>query len=379
MIRFWGIIIFCIIGLSHCTVNQQHKPVENKVDEKAIKEKGLEVLLEFSKVHQSYYTDVNKPIYTENEISILFSTMLDKSNTVCEMIWGRKKMDKNFVNTFIRKEVMGKKPFDTWGHPLPKLVAGCWNFFRMNDHKPDVDFQVVSKLYPNQKKSCFSVGFLQPYIMHSVMGCESISAIDIDWRIHDGHFQLLQMFKESKLADSKEISKSLADLKLGWIAFEKKHFGKTIPVSISTVCNPAMTKLCNEHITKVQTNYREMKKFRMQLSSLHEADYSHEKNTLPVIYLSNAMDSIYTSKNEFFQFLDSVSSKLDINSKAILIYHVGGKSTFGIYELEKKDKSYTLNTVCKDVYIAVETENWYHTHLDRASSTKKSVKECRKL
>ncbi len=334
--------------------------------------------LYLSKVHQSYYVDAHTDQMNQAEATKFFEDTLEKSNTVCEMVWGKKKFNKSYIETFITKQSFGKKPFDHWGHPLPKMIAGCWNFFRMNDVNPHIDFQLVKKLYPNIKKDCFSVGLMQPYIMHNVLNCERITVVDIDLRIQHGHWQLLKMFQENKFTDEASLSKNLSSLNIGWVAFEEQEFGRTMKVNIGSLCKSEKKKYCTEQILEFQKKFTPNLQVRLFLSFLHDVDYSPLPSTMPVIYFSNALENIYTSKEEFEQILQNISKSIQPQEKAVLVYHAGGQANFGIYEFIKTETSHEIRTICKDAYFGGHNGEYflYKTYFEKFYPSKEKIIPC---
>lgn len=335
--------------------------------------------LSFSTVHQKYYQDAKAANLNEKETQEFFDLVLEKSNTVCEMVWGKRKFQKEYVETLIRKENFGKRPFETWAHPLPKMIAGCWNFFRMNDVTPHKDFELVKNLYPNVKKDCFSVGFMQPYIMHNVLGCERVTVVDIDLRIHHGHWQLIKILRDKQLTDQNSLNLALKTLDIGWVAFEEQEFGRKMKVDINSLCKPGFTKYCAEHLLQFQKNLDSLKSFRLVLSFLHDADYTKLKDTIHVIYFSNALENIYTSKEEFFQILSNIDKSLQVGEKAILVYHAGGQENFGIYEYIKQEGSHSVKTICKDGYFGGFNGDYYlyKTYFEKHYPTNEKIPACK--
>ncbi|MCB1178816.1 MAG: hypothetical protein KDK36_14620 [Leptospiraceae bacterium] len=332
----------------------------------------LNVSLLVSGVHQNYYVDISNSFIPQEELNILFPLMKEHSDPVCEKVWGQKSHNIEVVHQFLNKDIFGKKPFDSWHHPLPKLIAGCWNFYKMNDKDPDHDFKLAESFYPEVKKDCFSVGFMQPYFMSNILGCERITVVDIDWRIHYGHFQLLNLFKQKAFLNSEMVEDSISLMDIGWVAFDNKIKSK-VPSNIGLYCKTFHKELCENTLLGFQNSIQKEKEFRLMLSSLHEANYKKLENTISVIYFSNALEALYTSKEEFNKIYNSISDSLKNSEKAVLIFHAGGRTAFGIYEMEKIGDKSELKTICKDKYTATaqgNTEITYKTYLDYKSSTK---------
>jgi hypothetical protein len=367
-------ILITILSLSfllYCSLSQKSEQSSPEISP---------LSLSFSSVHQSYYLDAHKAEMNETEANQFFDTILEKSNTVCEMIWGKKKMDKTYVETFITKETFGKRPFENWWHPLPKMIAGCWNFFKMNDVNPHLDYELVKNLFPSEKKDCFTVGFMQPYIMYNVLGCERVTVVDIDIRIHHGHWQMLKMFKENAFTDEPGLTKSLTKLNLGWVAFEEQEFGRVMKVNIGSVCKPDKKKYCTSHLLDFQKRFNPALKFRLLLSFLHDADFSTLPGTMPVIYFSNALENIYTSKEEFEQILVNIGKNMKPEQKAALIYHAGGQINFGVYEYTKKESGHEIKTICKDAYVGGHNGEYYFykTYFEKFYPSKEKIVACQR-
>ncbi len=364
--------IFTLIFLffSNCTEQQKIQ---------VPKKESIQITLKFSPDHQSYFQDVIKPQYMDSEISELFSIMKEKSDTVCEMVWGQKSMNPTLMHTYLSAESFSNEPFKKWGHPLPKLIAGCWNFIKMNDTRPDLDFQLVNHFYPTEKKECFSVGFLQPYWMHTILGCEKLTFLDIDWKIHDAHYQLLSLFQQKKMRTESEILDSVQNMNLGWIArFDNKPMVKREKSSFETLCYSKFKKDCLGFLGRFQDNYLNLTEIDFQVSALHNASYKFLPNSLPVLFFSNAIEGLYTTKTQFDQIIKNVTQGLGVGRKAIFIHHAAGQSQFGLYELSIREDGSQIKTICKDVYVSspVGETHMYVTHFDNATSSKGNIPSC---
>jgi len=241
-----------------------------------------------------------------------------------------------------------------WGPFVNQIVAGCFNFFQMNDVRPDLDFQFAQRLYPEARKECFSVGFMQPYWMHTVLGCERLSLVDLDWRIHDGHQQLLSRFREGRLAEGPGFDAALAEVKLGWTArFDGQPPLPETSASAERLCLSAAVPACRGVLQHFQAKAASVKSVELQVSALHDATYAFLPGVLPVMFFSNALESIYTTRPQFDVLVEKVSRGLPRGGKAVMVYHAAGRQQFGVYELEAKgDGAYRLTTRCKDDYLS---------------------------
>ena len=332
------------------------------------------IIQKFSPRHIEYFHDVDRQVYIGTEIPGLFSKMKEKSDTVCDMVWAKRKFNNEILHDFISPNNFSREPFNNWGHPLPKLIAGCWNFFKLNDTRPDLDFHMVNHFLPDQKKECFSVGFLQPYWMHTILKCEKLTSIDIDWRIHDAHYQLLQLFQRKEMGSKDQISEKVKSLSLGWKArFDGKPLEKVEKVDFNSICYAKFHDRCYQFLSDFQKLYSELLEVDLQTSALHDGDYQFLPDTVPVLFFSNAIEALYTTRSQFDEILKRVADGLGKNRKAIFIHHAAGQAQFGIYELKTSEiGEYEIQTLCKDKYDSspVGETHVYTTHFEKITKTK---------
>jgi len=329
--------------------------------------------LTFSHGIRKHLVMAEKETYTEEEIPLILDRFRNASSEVCKMVHKKIKYNSEKVYQYINKDSFSAPPFKTWDTPLPKLIAGCWNFFKLNDIRPDIDFKLVSKLYPAHKKECFSVGFMQPYIMHAVLGCEKVVMLDIDWRIMDGHYQLLTQFKNKAMTDKSMIDASIPKLKIGWIArFDNKPMEESVVPAMDHICFKHRQKECYEYLSTFQNTFSLVKEFELQVSHLHGSKFNFIKERMPVIFLSNAIEDLYTSRDQFMELMDRTANALPAGSSALFIHHTAGRPQFGIYELVKKVDSFEILTICKDPYMSspVGEAYPYRTHFEKITKTK---------
>lgn len=341
------------------------------------------IIFQVSEEHKSYFVDLNKNEYSEEEITDLFNKRKDLARTVCEMIYAQKKYSKEVVTSFIREESFQKDPFKTWHHPVPKLIAGCWNFFKLNDVHPNRDFDLVHKLYPNEKSDCFTVGFMQAYLMHNTLGCKNLTMLDFDWRILEGHKQLLSIFQSKGFSEETQILPALATLKLGWIArFDNKPMEAETKTDLNSLCFAEHHKMCKEILLNFQKNYLNLDGIYLRLSALHDSNFKTNTTNTKIIYLSNAIDDIYTNRAQFDRMIAETAKILVKDQKVIFVHHAAGRSLFGIYELKKTDAGAEIYTVCKDKYLTTpvaEVTAEYTTHFERVTKNKTGIPACGSL
>lgn len=360
----YSLFIFFVLFCNQCQTTKNNSPKER-----------VPIFFQVSNEHKSFFVDLVKNDYSEEEITRIFQNRKDLAKTVCEMVYGQKKYSKEVVTQFISQESFTKDPFKTWGHPLPKLIAGCWNFFKLNDVHPNRDFTLLAKLYPTEPKDCFTVGFMQAYLMHNTLGCKNLTMVDIDWKILEGHKQMLDLYHSKGFDSESKIPTSLSQLKLGWIArFDNRPMEAETKTDLNSLCFAEHHKMCTSILLDFQKNFLNLNAVYLRLSALHESNFKMNTNNTKIIYLSNAIDDIYTNKKQFDFMIDETANALSTNQKAVFVHHAAGRSLFGIYELKKTDMGHELNTVCKDKYLTTpvaEITAEYSTHFEKVTANKK--------
>ncbi len=329
------------------------------------------------------YLNTSDDLY---EIYEEFAKLEDLGDKTCEMVYEFVKRDDAQIDKFIQNIKLDPTPskFSYTTGLYQRILAGCWNFYMMNDQKTDRDFQLVKKLYPNLKKNCYSVGFSQPYMMHNILNCENLASMDMDWRILYAHSQMLKIFSEEKAKDPDTLSKAMGEMKIGWKAqYVSKPIKREKPVNHGTFCDKGRVALCGEHFLKFQETLATLKTFDFQLTKLNHTKLSSDPEITNVMYFSNALDGEYTNAKEFSELMKNVSDSLQPGKIAILMYHVGGMEGFGLYEARKSaEGKYSVKTVCKESYLL---PIWYKnrgpilTHLDHASVNKGYAPLCTAL
>lgn len=329
---------------------------------------------------QKYFVPFEKEIYTREEIPGLLSSMKKGSDLYCSMIMGGRRYDRQQATTYIAAEEIDHFKKMSHGYVVYQLMAGCWNFFTMNDAWPERDFDLVGKLYKDASFDCYSVGFLQPYYMHNRLACKSLTMLDIDWRILDAHHQLYQLYTQGLLGNDDTLDEAVAKLKLGWIAYGDNR-GPDRAASIEDLCPKFQRERCRKEMLKFQDTMSSLNgNITWQVAALHDGTYSlsSEKNTM-VIFLSNAVEKIYISRKEFHTLMERVNSALPEGGKALFIYHVGGRSQKGLYEMTRKGEEYAMKTICRDPYWSSTVNNkearLYTTWFEEIS-TSRTVPTC---
>jgi hypothetical protein len=249
-----------------------------------------------------------------------------------------------------------------------QVRAGCWNFFTMNDLRPDDDFALVKKLYAEAPGfDCYSVGQVQPYMMHNVLGCVSLTMIDFDWRIHDVHMQFIRAYREGRMGSAADVAAALKTVQIGWPAFSATP-QPTRPGSLDLFCPAVLRDRCVDHLVRFSSTSATIDNLRLNVAALHETTYADVPAEIPRVYfLSNALEPIYTQKHEFDRFLADLVAHLKPEQKAVLIHHVGSYSKFGLYEVSARDGKAVVRTLCRDQYNATAVGHinpFYSIYLD---------------
>lgn len=213
---------------------------------------------------------------------------------------------------------------------ISSLIAGCLNFYLINDHSAYKSFIKMNEIIGNDTKDCYTVGFSQLYLMYTFLKCNNISAIDIDWRIHYAHYQFIMNSKNNVIEDA------LANIDIG----SEKNEG------IKTFCDGEYVFRCFVAYEYFAKNYRNSNIY-LQLKFLHEAEFykTHSKNI--ILFVSNAIDHEYTTREQMDMILENLGKVAD-KRKVYIIYHTGGNTTYAIYQIYLVNNKITINTIYRD-------------------------------
>jgi len=329
----------------------------------------------FSAELSALFVDVKKPTYTLPEIAPLMDSMRLGGDRYCQAIYDKgprdRAKDSNFIeSSFLTEYGKGCKGCSE------RMKTGCWNFFRMNDVSPNRDFEQIKKIYPASNFDCYAVGFLQPYIMHDVLNCSTLTMLDFDWRIHDAHQQMADALANARFTDEDGVMEAMADIDIGWVAYDK-NMRKTHKGSYNAFCNRANKKLCMKSLLGVQKKWSSLQKVRLNIAGMHDislVNTASNTDHIKVVFLSNAMEYIYTPKKEFDSMMESISSQLLEGQKLVAIHHAGGRAQFGLYEIQKKNGELVVHILCRDEYSTTSrgySTPTYKIRLDRLKKNKK--------
>jgi len=372
-------ILFITWGVVNCLVSSP-TPVKPVVPQKDISlNRKPSLKLYASEKMRNYFPILSKD-YEGQEVFEGLSSIREIGDLTCEMIYSMRKYDKDEIKKFTNIELGSPITSKFYLHTFRRMIAGCWNFYQMNDISPDKDFEYLKKQYPNQKFNCYSVGFLQPYIMHSILDCDTLTLLDIDIRIIEAHAQLVKFFHEGKMATPEEVKKNLESLKISWIA-QYRNFQAQTPVNIRVLC-PRNMEMCLEKLVIFQEKYNHLKELNLYASAIHEANLIPKKDHISVVFVSNAFEDYYTRRKEFDYLMKNLEQNLEVGQKVIFIYHNGGRHLFGVYEVMKKldeDESLEVTVLCRDKYLFYpeeEDRTYYNIHFDRLRGLKTTEKYC---
>jgi hypothetical protein len=339
--------------------------------------------LNLSDKHRGYFS-VDKKIYIEDEIGEFLKIQRKKITPICDMLYGYREWNETEIKEAIKDIKLKLAVKKYYNNTIPRLIAGCWVFYQTNDKQVDKDFRKLSQLYPKIKKDCYSVGFIQPYLMHNFLNCSNLTVVDISWRIIDLHYQIINQFKDVEYDDEDDLAENISKLEVSWSAnLYDLPVEKTNEVSVGKFCSEEQINVCKNAILNFQNNLYSLNSINFQITRLHEGVFHISNDSTLFFYLSNAIDREYTSKIQFDELLDSVFSKLEFGKFAVFIYHVGGAKGFGVYELHRTNAGEKkVITRCKDVYtppLILKIQKPIITHFEQVSSTRGKIEACSEL
>ena len=308
----------------------------------------------------------------------IFRELRAAAEDVCVMAHNKKPFSDKKAKDFVDLPGLRVTSKGVIWNLLPRVIAGCWNYFQMNDIHPEKEFQLIKTLYLNQNKECYSVGFMQPYIMNEILGCNKLHMLDIDWRIHFTHYELIRKMRTGSF-QKENIDNGLNEIPFDWVAFNS-ILTKDTKLKMNDICKTD-PNTCTNAILNFQTNYKKVSKLYLQLSPLHDLNFTPEKESISIIYTSNALDNVYTKMPDLKKMLSKINSRLSENQTALIIYHNGGLSMYGIYEITRDKLFPKVRTVCKDIYYVggVSDDERTYINLDKLSLNNGKAITCSKL
>jgi len=336
-----------------------------------------------SKYHREHLAQLNKARYTEQEIAPLYAQMTGLGDSYCSYLWKQCTFDRASAEKYFRKDKVSYYKNLNCVECVSSLIAGCFNFFAMNDRTPDLDFLLLKKLLPSESYQCYSVGFMQPYMIHNIMKCSELHFVDFNWRIQEAHFQLLAMYRQNKFTSDGAMKETLKDLNIGWVAHHSAMRNR-IKSGIELFCGnqrigtnldtAQQYELCSRTFMDFQKNISRLKKVRFHLAALHDVEYpKSEEGSMKIIFVSNALEDIYTTKEQFDLFLKQIEKSMSPGEKTAIVYHAGGKREFGVYTLTRNTQGSSITTLCRDPYpntVRGKKVRFYSTYFEDISSNR---------
>ncbi len=339
-----ALAILCTTAGAGCHDRDRDRPTEPAPSAPPA-EGGL--LLEVGPGLRADLVALSRPRYAEAELEPLFARLERDGDRYCRMFYRLAPRDPARIADYLEhaETYLRADPRSKW-----TSRAGCWNFYRANDQKPWNDFDLVRLLYPAPTYDCYAIGLPQPYIMHSHLGCRSLTLVDFDWRIQDAHRRLLARFAAGAITGPSELRDLLATIPFKWVAHGQPPPEEGGPSPYSRLCEHDSER-CRNELLRFQRRYHELTRIRLGLAALHQLDFGPgEPGTLRVLYLSNALADHYTSYLEFRRFLYHLTTALAAGERAVLIQHVGDRDDFALYQLDRTESGYRLTTRCHDFF-----------------------------
>lgn len=304
-------------------------------------------ILRITPEHQLYLRDIDSDTYKNGGIKDLFTVLEVHGDAICNMIFENTAFDdetaKNFSTTLNFRKPAKQKWYN---NVLPSLIAGCFNFFKMNDRGVDGIFRLLESMYP-EAKDCFTVGFAQYYMMYQEMNCDHLVSIDADWRILKAHFDFHEIVRNRP--EGADTISLLRGIELGWIAhFDVKPPRREEVQSELTFCMATERDRCLrafEHFTGLPS----IRKTELQLGFIHDAVLSPRSADVSIVFMSNALDWEYTSREQFEKLYMGMHENLPRGKKVAIVYQSGDSEDIAIYEMQKgSDNELHIGIRCRD-------------------------------
>jgi hypothetical protein len=339
---------------------------------------GPDISLRVSEVHLRAFLPLEEAHVPAERLGALFNAMKEKAWPYCSFKRRGGELDRDAVAEFVTDV---DRYVRAGNGTKASIRAGCHNFVRMNDQRPDRDFQLIRLLNPDESFDCYSVGVMQPYMMSHELSCKTLTMLDIDWEVQHLHWQLLERYRAGQMVEE-GFAESLANVEVSWPMHIESE-GK-VPMSMGMLCGDGQREVCRRDLLAFQSQFgpdRELETITLNLSALHDGHFEPSPRT-KVLFLSNATEDIYTSWPQFVHFIKRLRSSMEVGQRAILVHHVGGRSAWGTYELRRTERGHRLKTVCKDPFENTSGFNagsHYESWFEKMTTTKKKAQYCRPL
>lgn len=335
-------------------------------------------MLRVTPEHQSFLSDIKSDTYRNGNIRELFATLDVHGDAICNMIFENTPFDEEVAKSFSSTLNFRKPAKQKWyNNVLPSLIAGCFNFFKMNDRGVDGIFRLLETMYPGLK-DCYTVGFAQYYMMYQEMQCDRLVAIDADWRILKAHYDFHEVVR-NKTTDADTIS-LLRGIELAWIAhFDVKPPRREEVQNEVTFCMATERDRCLRSF-EFFTGLPSIRKTELQLGFIHDAQLDPRNADMSVVFLSNALDWEYTGREQFEKLYLNMHENLPRGKKVAIVYQSGDSEDIAVYEMTKAENDELHIAIrCRDIlrwsdrYQKVlrgkSYDTWFDELLDRRKLT----------
>ena len=305
-------------------------------------------VLRITPEHQSYLRDISSDAYKNSSIGELFTVLETHGDEICNMIFENTEFNEEIARNFSTTLNFRKPAKQKWyNNVLPSLIAGCFNFFKMNDRGVDGIFRLLETMYPGLK-DCYTVGFAQYYMMYQEMQCDRLVAIDADWRILKAHYDFHEVVR-NKAADADTIS-LLRGIELGWIAhFDVQPPRREAVQNEVTFCMATERDRCLRSF-EYFTGLPAIRRTELQLGFIHDARLEPRNADLSVVFMSNALDWEYTNREQFEKLYLSMHDNLPRGKKVAIVYQSGDSEDIAVYEMIKADNDELhISIRCRDI------------------------------
>lgn len=333
------------------------------------------ITLYVSDSHAKIFTDLKKGDYTAVEAEAVLRKMAEKGERYCREIQNGKMEPAGFLN-----------PIDS--EALAPTLPRCRNWNSMTDIGTDYDFikmNANSDREGQQGFDCYSVGFMQPYIMAANLKCARLNIVDADFRVIKAHLDFLNLARTRPQSDARAL---LNKIHTGFPATKSdKRTQRKKHLSLAELCGRNSETKCLHYLITFLEKFNKNMEVNLILTPLHEFSFLPDRKRLEsVFYTSNAFDPNNTSESEFELFLRSLKTKSQ-NAESFIIYHQAAEKKFGIYKIGKLGQ---ISTVCADRYLAaaesrfseghqraqLEQPEAYQTYFDKKSLNHHNGSEC---
>ncbi|HMV79265.1 MAG TPA: hypothetical protein PK453_19960 [Leptospiraceae bacterium] len=374
--KFKAIVLIFICFSCSCRFSQEGQPeLKDSAPKVQTWLPASKFILNLADQHRQILDFPLSTIHGEEEIDIFFRILKERQGNLCEMIYGMKKIDRQ--NWSLYQKTQNILEDNDW---LSKLILGCWNFYSMNDIGVEKDFSIVKSVYGEYEKDCYSVGFMQPYIMHGILGCKRIIFLDIDWKIVESHFQVFREFSKGTMNEGIDWKKF--ENSIEWdVGLDLKPRKKVDRLDYDSVCRNGQGNMCRRAIKRFIENSDTVEEVRFNLGFLHEGSYDFSPSRVSVVYMSNALDPAYTTKKEFKRMLKHLGMSMREDNIMVMIYHAGGTKATGVYDIRRREKGLKIEAVCRDDYrygsVHQNKGESYSIYLDSYTGNREKIPDCR--